>query len=283
MAMMRSSDGKKWFYERQLRKFPSHNFTTFNEPLYATVAFGKGGGPAGADVWVFGGNTRNAAGEFGVTIFYSLDDGDSLLDATGAFGPAFPRAFSWDGKIWLAIGRTDVVQDSVRFLWRSTNASHWSPHTSNLPLDDRGPGCSIAFVNEKWFAIQGGGLFLSPDGSNWTRVSTLPLFSTSAPPDPYPGSGGPSAFAISPFEEFWGVGGLSFKGPNPEPVFYYSLDGGVSWQNTSNYFPFGKPYVSTQEVVSMAYGAGTFVLLGNAEVWVGFFWESAFLFLTSVS
>ncbi len=269
LTMCRSSDGKKWFHARSLESyFPrsSSSSLAFEIPYSATVMFGKQGGPGGQDVWVFGGNTQRAPGMYGPTIFYSLDDGDNLTVAVGGFGPAYPTSFAFNGQFWLGMGRTNVTNGSPRFLINSTNATVWLPHpTTNLELDKRGQADTLQVVNGKWFAAQGSGLFVSIDALSWSRID-VPLFSTSPAGVPFPGDGGPIAFAISPFEEFWGAGGLSFNGSVPEvPVFVYSNTGGTNWTRQAPYIPFTPPFVGDQEVRSIAYGAGTFVILGVGE------------------
>ncbi len=69
LAMIRSSNGKVWYNSRVLSEFPARSSSA--EPRTAVVAFGKNGGPAGEDVWVFGGDTQDASGNFG-TLFFSL-------------------------------------------------------------------------------------------------------------------------------------------------------------------------------------------------------------------
>ncbi len=192
-----------------------------------------------------------------------MNDGDSLVPAVGGFGPGFPVSFAYNGVFWLAMGRENSTAEAARFMLNSTNASVWQPHPCNLVLDEFGPGASVAFVNNKWFAVQGGGLFSSLNGRFWTRHSTLPLFSTSA--TTYPGAGGPVAFAISPFEEYWGTGGVASNGTLPPPVFVYSING-VDWDAQAPYIPFSLPFKARfQQVFSMTYGAGMFVILGWAE------------------
>lgn len=267
-GMIRSSDGKKWFYSRNLRtEFPADN-DPVNPPPFprpVRVAYGAGGGPLGKDVWVFGGNTEDVVGGvFRPTIYYSVDDGASLVRAIGsvAFGPQFPTSFAYGGSFWLAVGRTNSSQSSTGFIIRSTDASNWTTHSTNLDLSDTFPLRTLAFVNGKFFLATGLGLFSSTDGSTWSKYVNLPLFSTGA--GSYPGPGGPTAFAISPFEEYWGAGGITVLGPSPPPVFVYSNDG-ITWQTQADYIPFSVPNVGDQEVKSMAYGAGQFVILGVTE------------------
>lgn len=257
LALSRSSDGKMWFYSHVLRtEFPPTN--TSNSPLNAIVAYGSGGGPAGQDVWVVAGDSVDPSGNFHPTIYYSLDDGDSFLSTVGTIGPGYPSSVVFGNSFWLAFCRSNSSgMFSVGFFLRSTDAVTWVPHVTNLDLSDNSAARSLAFVNNKWFAAYGQGLFSSLDGVSWTKFTGLPSFDLGV------GGSGPTAFAISPFEEYWGVGGPSLNGSS-RPCFVYSNDGKV-WNTQAAYIPFSVPLAGDQYVHSMAYGAGQFVIVGGAE------------------
>lgn len=257
LALSRSSDGKTWFYDRVLRaEFPPTNSS--NSPLDALVAFGSGGGPGGQDAWIVAGNSVDNSGNFRPTIYYSVDDGDSFISTVGTTGPGYPSSVVFGGMFWLAFCRSNSSgRFSDGYFLRSSDAVTWIPHMTNLNLSDNNGARSLAFVNNKWFAAYGEGLFSSLDGVVWTKYDSLPLFDA-----PF-GGGGPSAFAISPFEEYWGVGGTSFNG-SARPCFVYSNDGNV-WNTQAAYVPFSVPYTGDQFVRGIAYGAGQFLIIGAAE------------------
>ncbi len=212
-------------------------------------------------MWLFGGDVEGSAVR--PTIQFSTDDGDTL-QPTDAIGMGYPQSFAYSGTRWLAAGRTNNTVNGTGIMLSSTNALSWTPHVSNLDFDDRGRPRLLRFVNGKFFVAYDLGLFVSEDnGEVWTQVPGVNSFAKSITT----GQRGPRAFAISPFGEYWGVGGSSSIG-DPVAIFLYSTDNGKTWKNNSVNVAFSQPnsQATDQLVRSMAYGAGQFVMVGAPEV-----------------
>jgi hypothetical protein len=271
VGMIRSVDGKNWVYNRMLRA----EFVFTDVSKQVTLKYAQSGGLNAAPVWIFAGNTENRTvfpPVFSTTIFYSLDDGDTLVAASsGAFGPEYPTSLAFgkssitNASFWLAVGRTNSTNTSTGIMLFSLDGRDWTPHVSNLTLDqDSSPGRHIEYVNGKWFLAYGLGFFVSTDAVGWGLINT-PKLNNGTNPFRYPYNGAPTYFAISPFEEYWAIGGTTLNGSNPVPEFAYSNDFGVTWTFPTKSIAFSPPGFGDQVVHSISFGAGQFVISGGTE------------------
>jgi hypothetical protein len=102
----------------------------------------------------------------------------------------------------------------------------------------------------------------------WRKIVT-PSLNSGTDPFSYPYLGNPIAFAISPFEEYYAIGGLTENATNPVPEFAYSNDFGNSWTTPTQSIPFSQPGLGDQVVHSISFGAGQFVITGGTELRCG--------------
>lgn len=206
-------------------------------------------------------------------------------------GPAFPTSIAFGKNLqtnqtfWLAVGRTNSSNSSTGIMWFSQDGSAWTTHTHNLTLDqDSCPSRQIEYVNGKFYLAYGLGLFVSNDGVGWifclfffvvlfskssligwVKIQTPPL-NSGTDPFRYPYIGNPTNFALSPFEEYFAIGGVTLNDTNPVPEFAYSNDFGVTWTRPVQSIPFSRPGLGDQVVHSISFGAGQFVITGGTEL-----------------
>lgn len=259
-ALSTSSDGISWSPSLSAngvgKRFLNPYIVVPHSPV---LAFGERGVNGR---WVLGGYPAA-----GVTscIFYSDNNGQSFVAASGADGPLFPRALAFSGSLWLALLRAPGAVSQM-FLYNSSDASSWANHSqANLPMEDLQQSVDLKYVSAKrlWYAMTGRGVFQSSDTFNWTFVNTtFDSLTQTLVPFPTP-NGAPVGLAVSPFGEYWMAIGPYAEGFNGNFVFS-NTGASFEWFPQQELKLFGSIDDNSQ-ARGIAYGGGQFVVVGFAE------------------
>lgn len=178
-------------------------------------------------------------GESGATIRYSYDGLTWYGDATNTFSSS-GRGVAFGGDMWVAVG-IDSVGKTIKY---STDGKTWfdtvNPFTS--------AGYGVAYGNGRWIAVGaniGGGdtIKISDDGITWTNKTGHSVATNGV------------AYNSDPNSPTWVAVGTS-SGGGGTPI-KYSIDNGLTWQETTNGFP--------DVGYAVTYNDSTWIAVGNAS------------------